>query len=822
MADQVIQLFKDADVEKNGKVGRTDLAKTLKQIKPSYSDEDLEVLLYPWGEKQIDYEDFLYWLFGEAGKLKEMRSKRSTFKIAVFSCASYDRDWFKKINEELGAGFQFNFFHEKLDEVNASLAVDCQAVCIFVNDEVGAPTIRKLKEIGIQAIALRCAGFDRVDLEVAEECGITVCRVPAYSPYAVAEHAITLMMTLNRRIAHGFHRTNDANFSLTGLMGQDMIGKRVGVIGTGLIGSISARILKLGFECDVVAYDAFPNNKISDPQPDGLGIPYVSLDELFASCDMITLHAPLLPSTKHLVNAAAVAKMKKGVLIVNTSRGGLIDTTAIIQGMKDGIIGGCGLDVVEGEGPYFFMDHSRSVVKDQNIALLMRMPNVVMTAHQAFFTEEAMRTIADTTLKNLIGVREGTGPPKQNGKLDTLCKPMKKPAGGSAPAPPKQSNLDMQEKQLHMQAPVLQAADLGPVENKAEGTFKVALFSNTPYDEEWFNKMNADLGTSLTFIYHEARLQADTAPLAQGADAVCIFVNDDCSGDVLRLLAPMGIKMVALRCAGFNNVDLKVAKELGITVARVPAYSPHAVAEHAVALALSLNRRIPQAYAKTRAGDFTLQGLLGSDLGNESLGPKKVGIIGTGLIGSIAARIFKLGFRCEVIAYDKFPNNKISDPMPDGLGIKYVEKEELFQTADIISLHAPLLPATKHTINMDAIKMMKKGVIIINTSRGGLIDTDALIWGIKEGIVAEAGLDVVEGEDPYFFKDCTGDVLLDDNLAFLLACNNVTITAHQAFFTLEAMKTISHTTIANINGVRNGTGPPKQKGKLDTVCLPME
>jgi len=181
-----------------------------------------------------------------------------------------------------------------------------------------------------------------------------------------------------------------------------------------------------------------------------------------------------------------------------------------------------------------------------------------------------------------------------------------------------------------------------------------------------------------------------------------------------------------------------------------------------------------------------------------------------------------MGFDCDVVAYDKFPNNRISDAPPAGLGIQYVEKEELFKTSDIISLHAPLLPTTKHTINAEAIKMMKKGVIIINTSRGGLIDTTALMEGVKDGIIAEAGLDVVEGEDPYFFKDCTGDVIQDDAIAFLLACNNVTITAHQAFFTLEAMKTISHTTIANINGVRNGTGPPKQKGKLDTVCLPPE
>jgi D-lactate dehydrogenase len=676
--------------------------------------------------------------------------------------------------------------------------------------------------MGIKIIALRCAGFDRVDLEAAQECGITVARVPAYSPYAVAEHAITLMMTLNRKVAHGFHNTNDCNFSLNGLMGRDMIGRKVGVFGTGLIGSIAARILKKGFECDVVAYDAYPNPKISDPPPAGLGIPYVSKDEFFQTCEMMTMHAPLLPTTKHTINAEAVSKMNRGVLIINTSRGPLIDTSALVVGLKKGIIGGAGLDVVENEGPYFFMDFSRKVVTDPNISILLRMPNVIMTAHQAFFTQEAMKTISTTTLKNIDGVRQGTGPPKQNGTLDTVCKPPPKSAAG----PPvlmqqaRQSTMDTFQRQVSEGAPVFAAPELGPVVNSATDTYKVALFSNTPYDEQWFSKMNGDLKTGLTFDYHEARLEPDTVSLAAGCQVVCIFVNDDCGEKTLRALAPLGIKMVALRCAGFNNVHLETAKELGITVARVPAYSPHAVAEHAVALALSVNRRIPQAYAKTRANDFTLQGLLGNDLGNVQLGRKTVGIIGTGLIGSIAARIFKNGFDCDVIAYDKFPNNKISDAPPEGLGIQYVELDELFKRSDIISLHAPLLPATKHTVNMEAIKKMKKGVIIVNTSRGGLIDTKALIWGIREGIIAEAGLDVVEGEDPYFFKDCTGEVLQDDDIATLLSFNNVTITAHQAFFTLEAMQTISHTTIANINGVRNGTGPPKQKGKLDTLCLP--
>lgn len=814
MADLLLKQFREWDVAKTGVVKKAALVDVMKVNWP-HSEEKLTSFLTQWGGETISYETFVQSLF-EDGKPK------SGYKVAFFSSAPYDREWFAKINADTKCGFELKFFDEPLNEANAGMAAGFQAVCVFVNDPVDAACIKQLKKVGVETIALRCAGFDRVHLETAEELGITVARVPAYSPYAVAEHAITLMMTLNRRVPQAFHRTIHGNFSLSGLMGQDMYQKRVGVIGTGLIGSISARILKLGFECDVVAYDAFPNKKISDPQPEGLGIPYVTLDELFATCDMITLHAPLLPATKHTINAAAIAKMKPGVLIVNTSRGPLIDTDALVDGLKKGIVGGAGLDVVENEGPYFFLDWSRKVVTDKNLALLMRMPNVIVTAHQAFFTEEAMKTISNTTLMNIKGVQDGTGPPLQNGKLVTVCKPAPKAAAAPTAAPSAARAAQMEAfPQLETKAQ-LQLAEktLPPIENKSDAPFKVALFSATPDDIKWFDKVNQEYGTNLTFIFHTARLEEDTAGLAAGADAVCIFVNDDASAKVVEALAALGIKIIALRCAGFNNVDLKIAKEKGITVARVPAYSPHAVAEHAVALALSVNRRIPQAFNKTRSGDFTLNGLLGRDLGNAVMGRVRVGIIGTGLIGSIAAKIWKSGFDCDVVAYDKFPNKRVSDPAPDGLGIPYVELEELFKTADVISLHAPLLPGTKHIINQAAIKMMKPGIVIVNTSRGGLIDTKALIWGLQEGIVAEAGLDVVEGEDPYFFKDCSDKVLEDDDLATLLSFNNVTITAHQAFFTMEAMRTICHTTISNLTAVRNGAAPPKQSGKHDTVCLP--
>lgn len=812
-SQEILKVFAASDEGKTGTMTRQQLTDVFKKIESftQMSEDQIDALLYPWGDDKVKYEDFVYWLFGEAGKLKEMKSKN--FVIGVFSCASYERDSLLSMNEELGMGFEFKFSHENLNVDTAHIAAGCQAVCVFVNDQVGGDCVRKLGAMGVKIIALRCAGFDRVDLEAAEECGVTVARVPAYSPHAVAEHAVTLMMCLNRKLPQAFHKTRSDNFSLKGLLGQDMIGKRIGVVGTGLIGSITCRILKQGFECDVVAYDKFPNKKISDPEPAGLGIPYMSLDELCETSDFISLHSPLLPETKHTINAEKIAKMKQGVLIVNTSRGGLVDTGALIDGLKSGKIAGCGLDVVEGEGPYFFQDFSRKIIKDKNLLLLMHLPNVILTAHQAFFTSEAMRTIAATTLSNVDGVRKGTGPPKQNGKLDTVCRP-----AGGAPRGPGMARVDLMPE-FPPAAPPLEPPALPAVTNKAAGEFKVSVFSAAPYDQKAFDAMNASLGTGVTFIWHEAGLEADSAQLAAGCDAICIFVNDDCSGPVVRVLKGLGIKMIALRCAGFNNVDLDVAKECGIMVCRVPAYSPHSVAEHAVTLALGVNRRIPQAYNRTRSGDFTLQGLMGQDLGSD-MGKKTVGIIGTGLIGSITAKIFKRGFDCTVIAYDAFPNKRISDPAPDGLGIPYVTLDELLARSDFISLHAPLLPATKHTINEAAINKMKDGVTIINTSRGGLIDTKALIKGIESGKVGACGLDVVEGEDPYFFKDFSGTPIMDDDIAVLLSYHNCCITAHQAFFSEEAMVTIAHTTISNLNACRNNEEPPKQKGKLDTVCLP--
>jgi len=397
------------------------------------------------------------------------------------------------------------------------------------------------------------------------------------------------------------------------------------------------------------------------------------------------------------------------------------------------------------------------------------------------------------------------------GKLETLCKPA---APGSGPPRPTMDNMAIMPE-LPPAVHELKARDLPPVANSASGVYKVAVFSTAPYDQKSLQGMNTELGTGLSFSFIGAGLGADTVPLAAGHDAVCIFVNDDCSASVVRGLKDVGVKMIALRCAGFNNVDLDVAQELGIKVARVPAYSPHAVAEHAVTLAMGVNRKVVRAFEATRRGNFNLNGMLGFDMVG-----KRVGIIGTGLIGSLAARIYKKGFDCDVVAYDAFKNDKIAAAPPEGLGIPYVELDELLKTSDVISLHVPLLKATANLINEESIKKMKKGVLLINTSRGGLIDTKALIRGLEEGIIGGAGLDVIEGESEYFFNDWSNKPILHDDLANLLSFQNVVVTAHQAFFTREAMETIAHTTIANINGVRNTGEPPKQRDKYDTVCLP--
>ena len=325
---------------------------------------------------------------------------------------------------------------------------------------------------------------------------------------------------------------------------------------------------------------------------------------------------------------------------------------------------------------------------------------------------------------------------------------------------------------------------------------KVAVFSAKPYDRTVLDAANEAAGSPHDIEYHEAHLTASTAALAQGAGAVCPFVNDSVDQTVLELLAKAGSRLIALRGAGFNNVDLTAAARAGISVARVPAYSPWAVAEHAVALMLTLNRKTHRAYSRVREGNFSLEGLLGFDLHGRT-----VGIIGTGRIGLVVARIMS-GFGCTVIACDPVQSDELAI-----IGGRYVSRDELFAASDIISLHCPLTPDTRHLIDGAAVDQMKDGVMLINTSRGAVVETAAVIKGLKTGRIGYLGLDVYEEEGDLFFEDLSEQVLKDDVFARLLTFPNVLITGHQAFFTREALRAIAETTIANVSAFESSGKP---------------
>jgi D-lactate dehydrogenase len=317
-------------------------------------------------------------------------------------------------------------------------------------------------------------------------------------------------------------------------------------------------------------------------------------------------------------------------------------------------------------------------------------------------------------------------------------------------------------------------------------TMEVAVYDTKPYDREYLAR--AAGSDRIVWRFHEFRLSADTAAAAGGAQAVCIFVNDHADRACLEALAAQGIRLLALRCAGHNNVDLAAARELGLTVVRVPAYSPHAVAEHTVGLLLTLNRKIHRAYNRVRELNFSLSGLVGFDIHG-----KTVGIIGTGKIGRIAAQIFR-GFEANVLAYDPFPASDWATKH----GVKYTDRDSLLAASDIVSLHLPLMPDTLHLLNARTIARTKPGVFIINTSRGKLIDTTALIAALKTGHIGGVALDVYEEEEGIFFQDLSGQVLLDDELSHLLMFPNVLITSHQAFLTHEALSEIARVTTTNI------------------------
>jgi D-lactate dehydrogenase len=327
---------------------------------------------------------------------------------------------------------------------------------------------------------------------------------------------------------------------------------------------------------------------------------------------------------------------------------------------------------------------------------------------------------------------------------------------------------------------------------------KVTVFSTKPYDRSFLEVANTH---NHEFFFLETRLNRDTAALAAGSPAVCVFVNDEIDASTLEILAAQGTRLVALRCTGFNNVDLKAAASLGITVVRVTVYSPYSVAEFAVGMILTLNRKYHKAYNRVREGNFSLDGLVGFDLRDRT-----VGVIGTGKIGLIFAEIMH-GFGCKLLGYDMYTNPKF-----ETIGnAEYVSQlSELFARSDIISLHCPLTPETYHIINFEAINQMKPGVILVNTSRGGLIDTKAVTKGLKSKVIGALGLDVYEQEADLFFEDLSNQIIQDDVFERLLTFPNVIVTGHQAFFTKDALSAIAATTLANITDFEQGRPCPNQ------------
>ncbi len=327
---------------------------------------------------------------------------------------------------------------------------------------------------------------------------------------------------------------------------------------------------------------------------------------------------------------------------------------------------------------------------------------------------------------------------------------------------------------------------------------KVTFFDTKPYDKLYFEPLLAEAGFEAKFC--EYKLSPETAVLAKGSDAVCIFVNDDASRETVEQLGELGVKIIALRCSGYNNVDLEAAAKADIRVVRVSSYSPAAIAEYAAALMLAANRKVPRSYARVRTGNFNINGFLGFDLEGRT-----AGVVGTGKIGKKFAKICR-GFGMRVLAYDKYPD--------ESLDAEYVSLETLLRESDVVSLHCPLTQETYHMIDADAIEMMKTGALLINTSRGALIDTTALLDGMKSRKLGGAGLDVYEEEEDYFFEDLSNEVITDDQLLQLLAIPNVILSSHQAFFTEDALKAIAEVTVENLRLCQTGC-PSENEVKFD-------
>jgi D-lactate dehydrogenase len=331
---------------------------------------------------------------------------KDTMKVTIFSAQAYEQRFFDLINLRHFADEAYTLSYQKagLDAVTAPLAQGSDAVCVFVNDQLDAAVLEQLAACGVQYVLLRCAGFNNVDLTCARRLGIAVARVPAYSPEAIAEHAIALIMTLNRHTHRAYNRVREGNFALDGLLGRTLHGKTVGIIGTGKIGLATARILK-GFGCRLLGHDPYPVCQFS-----ALG-EYVELDTLLGSSDIVSLHCPLEASTHHLINHRSLARMKPGAMLVNTSRGGLVDTAAVIGALKSRHLGALAVDVYEQEGPLFFNDHSLQIIDDEVFQRLLTFPNVLVTGHQGFFTEEALIEIVTITLDNLRCFAKGVDCP---------------------------------------------------------------------------------------------------------------------------------------------------------------------------------------------------------------------------------------------------------------------------------------------------------------------------------------------------------------------------------------------------------------------------
>lgn len=321
-------------------------------------------------------------------------------RIAVFSTKAYDRRFLEAANAHFG--HDLTWFEPRLEPATLALAAGFEGVCAFVNDQLDRVVLEGLAAQGVRFVALRCAGVNNVDLEAAEALGLPIVRVPAYSPHAVAEFTVALLLALDRRIHRAWARTRENNFALDGLVGRNLHGRRAGVIGTGKIGALVARTLRAGFGCDVLAHDCYENEDLK-----ALGVRYVPRDELLRESEIVTLHCPLTPDTHHLIDAKALAAARPGMVIVNTSRGALIDTVALIDGLKCGKVGGVALDVYEQEADLFFTDLSNEIVQDDVFQRLLTFPNVLVTGHQAFLTEEALEAIARTTLQSLADAQAG-------------------------------------------------------------------------------------------------------------------------------------------------------------------------------------------------------------------------------------------------------------------------------------------------------------------------------------------------------------------------------------------------------------------------------